>query len=213
MGYVRASTQNPLGFRPWRAMLQPGGLGAFFPNAEAIGQPSVMIDRDAGNPGWKPGNVAPVPRIYYPPDAMLQFNTPRAQGLGAVLPTPIYKHITGPVIFDGWNAVSPQPVIVNSPGTLTKNNPPAAPTNYVPVFVTRKPVSTFEISEQPPVVPTIATATAPAPTAVTSSTTASGATVQQPVSGPPPANYPTGQAYTDPAGNVWTFQGSAGAED
>jgi hypothetical protein len=54
MGYVRHSTNNPLGRKPWNAMLQPGGLGAFPPNAEAIGSPSVIVDRDAANRcGWK----------------------------------------------------------------------------------------------------------------------------------------------------------------
>jgi hypothetical protein len=84
MSYYRNSTQNPLGWRPWRATLQPGGLGAFFPNTEALGAPSVMIDRDAANRGWKPpgGGLRLAPRIYYPADAAKQYTTARGQGLG-----------------------------------------------------------------------------------------------------------------------------------
>ncbi|HWE00689.1 MAG TPA: hypothetical protein VG345_16675 [Bryobacteraceae bacterium] len=66
-------------------ILRPGGLGAFFPNAMAISPPSVMIDRDAANPGWKSwgSGLNAAPRIYYPADAALQLRTNRGQGLGA----------------------------------------------------------------------------------------------------------------------------------
>lgn len=82
--YTRASTANPLGRRDWNLVLRPGGLRAFFPNALALSTPSVMVDRDAANPGWKPwgAGLRTAPRIYYPADAALQLSVPRGQGLG-----------------------------------------------------------------------------------------------------------------------------------
>lgn len=222
MSYVRTSTANPLGRKPWNAMLQPGGLGAFFPNAEAIGAPSVMVDRDAANPGgWKNAYYAgaPLPRIYYHPDAFRQYTTQRAQGLGAghrgsapvtsmppTSPTlPGYVHAifspapapVQPVIAlpSGYVPATPESSpsqTVTDPTTVPATTPPAT-TNYV------RTIRQFFHATTPSgatVVQSTGTAT---DTAAATDVSTAGT--------PVPAGYPTSQSYTDAAGNVWAYSG------
>jgi hypothetical protein len=204
MGYVRYSTANPLGRKPWNAILQPGGLGAFFPNVEAIGAPSVMVDRDAANScGWKGAHYAgaPVPRAYYAPDAYRQYTTPRAQGLGAVAVAPHTNFIRS-LLPAGYVPASTAP---NDGVTTTEPtvspifaSPTLAPGGGDPIFTG----GFFNTS--PPVVQT---------------TTPSGGTVMQstaPVAAvntgtPVPVNFPTNQVYVDSSGNVWAYNATAGA--
>ena len=212
MGYVRYSTANPLGHKPWNAILQPGGLGAFFPNVEAIGPNSVMVDRDAANPGgWKHAAYAgaPLPRIYYHPDAYRQYTTPRAQGLGAVAPTDTPINVAARTNFvpagprvpfpsgyvpastapnDGVTTIEP----TTGPATLTPGTG-GDPMWRWPVFAGGSP-------------------------GVVQTTTPSGATVMQSTAPPAtvntgtpvPTNFPTNQAYVDSSGNVWAFNSSSG---
>lgn len=197
MTYVKTSTANPLGRKPWDAILQPGGLGAFFPNAQAIGTPSLIVDRDAGNVGgWKGAAYAgaPVPRVYYPPDARLQFRN--GAGLGAFA---IHSGIVGA---NPPRAITPSTV---TPGSL--------------IWARTEPVyqSTSNVSTAPaaPVSASTVVPSSTTPAGITALTTASGATVHQQTgstaaqtSGTPvPVGQPVTQAYTDSSGNTWLFNG------
>jgi hypothetical protein len=210
MAYVKHSTNNPLGRKPWDAMLQPGGLGAFFPNAEGIGSPSVMVDRDSANPSgfsgchWSSG--APVPRAYYPPDAHIQLHTPRGIGLGALVHSTVLPRVGAPA----RTGLTLMPV--------TRTNGPFIPANTTPtagnpIFQTVTPAKTTPVtsSTQPTQYSTMP--------ATTTYTTPSGATVQHAASGPTstaaqvsgtpvPVGTPTTGAYTDSSNNVWLFNGT-----
>lgn len=209
MGYIIHSTENPNGRKPWNAVLQPGGLGAYFPNAEGIGSPSVMIDRDAANPcGWK-GEAwagAPVPRGYYPPDARLQYITARGQGLGRLGTVPTIP-IHASVNFDpGFNRVGSIPVgpfrLANTtpqnPSTSNVSTMPTAPTAATPVV---QPAATI-IQATTPSGATVTQSTAPA--------VSSGlATAAQVAGTPVPVGTSLGMIYTDSAGNQWEWNGTS----
>jgi hypothetical protein len=218
MGYVRYSTANPLGRKPWNAVLQPGGLGAFFPNAEAIGSPSVMVDRDAANPGgWKhaPYAGAPVPRAYYAPDAYRQYTTPRAQGLGAVAPVVPHTNFVraiSRVLPPGYMAASTAP---NDGVTTTE--PTVSPIFSTPATLTPgtggDPIGSWPIFQRaswPAVVPAT-TASGGSVMQSTGSSGASAAASTSTASTPVPSNFPTNQVYVDASGNVWAYNSTAGA--
>lgn len=209
MGYIIHSTQNPLGRKPWNAMLQPGGLGkymgAFFPNAEAIGQPSVIVDRDAANPGgWKGKSFAgaPVPRIYYPPDARLQY---RAVGsgmgrLGAMAPTLV--HAGSNALPAGIYFARTEPVNTSTSNVSTS---PVAPVwsyrggyNAQPTVI---PVTTASGAQ-------VMQSTAPA-TAAATVADPSVATAAQVSGTPVPVGTSLGAVYTDASGNQWAWNGTA----
>jgi hypothetical protein len=224
MAYVRASTNNPLGRKPWNAILQQGGLGAFFPNAEALGSPSVMVDRDAANPrGWKNKSYAgaPVPRIYYAPDAYRQYTTQRAQGLGAVAvrhgggvaaPRVTAPIVTAPIapilspVVRGRRAISlpagyhPASTAPNTGVTTTSgaSGAPAWNTNWWKNFFGKTPATSQDAdgniyTQQPNGTWTLSSQ--------------SGNSVSN-AGTPVPAGYPTSQAYVDSAGNTWTYTSS-----
>lgn len=230
MAYVKTSTENPLGHKPWHATLQPGGLGklmgAFFPNAEALGPNSVMVDRDAGNPnGWKgaPFAGAPIPRAYYPPDARLQYLTPRGQGLGAVLAhsaalplstshiasTPIVKSaapiisVAQPIVAGATPVIvaRPTPVTVGTPGYVVA---PTAPLNHSTSNVGTTPGAPVTAGA-PFHPPTSVTVTTPSGSTITQSV---GSTAAQVSGTPVPVGTALSAHYSDSSGNVWLFNGT-----
>lgn len=195
MAYVAHSTNNPNGLKPWNAVLQPGGLGAFFPNVEGIGSPSVIVDRDAANKvGWKGAEFAgaPVPRIYYPPDARLQYTTPRGMGAVAIV-NPLQTRLIGPA------PAAIRPVIVLPGYQRAQTNLTNSSTSNVsttPVAPTAASVSAA--------VPAITTATNSSGTTVAQQT---GATAAQVAGTSVPVGQPLTTPYVDSYGNTWLFNG------
>lgn len=227
MGYVKQSTNNPLGQRPWNAILQPGGLGApprstrrrglsaFFPNAEAIGPNSVMLDRDASNPGWKRGNNAGgsalVPRIYYPPDVLKQHTTPRGQGLGNLINA---SDMMGPVparpsVFSQLWGQTSSGTTPPTPRFPWMQPPPAAPAEAGASYVVSLDASGNPVYSVPPP-GMVSTGTdaqgnpiygAPG---ITQATTASGAPVSVSTS-LVPAGTSTASPYLASDGSIWVY--------
>jgi hypothetical protein len=215
--YVKASTNNPLGKRPWNATLQPGGLGAFFPNAEAGGFNSVLLDRDAANPGWKSwgAGLNSAPRIYYPPEVRKQYSTPRGQGLGVVTQAASIRTQVWPTFFPARAGGVVGPIItgVYSPAAPTvPNTPQSAPTlvaNPTPPVLTPRNYFPF-------VAPVVATPAPGAPATqpnatpgIVQATTQSGTTVSVATS-PVPASQPTGTPYVNNDGSIWVYATSSG---
>jgi len=211
MAFIKASTNNPLGHRPWNAILQPGGLGApprrrglsaFFPNAEAIGPNAVMVDRDASNPGWKRGNNSSgadlAPRVYYPPDALKQFTTARTQGLGDVSST-------------GAAPVGPMPARLPIFARMF-HRPTETGASYVAdIDASGNPVYTVPPpGQQQTGVDAQGNPVYNGAPQIIQATTESGAPVSVATS-PVPAGTPTTSTYTDASGNVWAWNGSAWA--
>lgn len=130
--YINSSTDNPLGWKPWIGKLQPGGLRGF-PNFAELRTAKVLLDRDAGNPGYPPGSLktggAPIPQVYYAPDVLLQ-STWRARGLGAAPPPTLALPMWLPAIWGNQirHDMHPLPPIPK-PGNVA---PPAVPPAAVP---------------------------------------------------------------------------------
>lgn len=212
MGYIIHSTQNPLGRKPWNALLQPGGLGkymgAFFPNAEAIGQPSLIIDRDAANPGGWKGKAfagAPIPRNYYPPDARLQYTANRGQSMGRLGVAPVFAlHAAN----GGFNSGALPAGIYRANTTPQNSSTSNVGTSPVaPVWAGNR-----AWNMQPTVIPvtTASGATVMQSTQPAATVAASGLATAAQVSGTPvPVGTSLGALYTDASGNVWGWNGTS----
>jgi hypothetical protein len=194
-------------------MLRPGGLGAFFPNAEAIGlPPGVIVDRDAAN-----GALAPVPRGYYPPDARLQYSVARRQGLGAANSngsTRTAPHRLAPGY--GANANGAQSNLLWSPNQPGQNPNQSQGngwswnnTGYQAGNANQGSTAGTPVPSNWPQNRTYVDASGN----VWAYQATSGTWViqsQSNYSSVVPSNWPTSQPYIDNSGNTWTWSGSGG---
>jgi hypothetical protein len=142
-----------------------------------------------------------VPRVYYPPDARLQYRTPRAQGLGRLGAQPTYMPLRPSIISQLWgNNPSGLPGSLVAANTAPQN-PSTNNVSPVPVAPTSFAAGTFYTT------PATVQVSLPSGATVTQSTS-SGSTAAQVSGTPVPVGQPVASPYTDSSGNVWLFNGT-----